>query len=125
MKIINYINKNLNIIMVRFFLLILGLSTIMGYTSTIIASGVILLYYKIEILQESLKEKPKVNNVTVTNKSITETLIKDGSRGICSSIGCNRSTVHKVLEKETGKFLWVCLKHALEVNEKILLEGKK
>jgi len=106
-------------------LLILAVSTIMGYTSAIIASGVILLYYKIEILQESLEEKPKVSNVTVINGNITEELIKDRTRGICSSIGCNRLTVHKVLEKETGKLLWVCLKHAIEVNEKILLEGKK
>ena len=77
MKIINYINKNLSIIMVRFFLLILGLSTIMGYTSTIIASGVILLYYKIEILQESLEEKPKVSNVTIVTESATEALTTD------------------------------------------------
>jgi len=85
MKIINYINKNLNIIMVRFFLLILGLSTIRGYTSTIIASGVILLYYKIEILQESLKEKPKVSNVTIVTESATEALTEDELKKLMDS----------------------------------------
>ena len=51
--------------------------------------------------------------------------MKDESRGRCSAIGCNKLTTYKVLEKETGKFLWVCLTHAYEVNKKILLEGKK
>ena len=125
MKIINYINKNFNMIILWYFSLLLVASWITDNTQSMILSGTFFLYYKIEILQESLEEKPKVSNVTVINGNITEELIKDGSRGVCSSIGCNRLTVHKVLEKETGKLLWVCLKHAIEVNEKILLEGKK
>jgi len=77
MKIINYINKNLNMIILWYFSLLLVASWITDNTQSMILSGTFFLYYKIEILQESLKEKPKVSNVTIVTESATEALTTD------------------------------------------------
>jgi len=69
MKIINYINKNLNMIILVFFASLVFASWITDNTQSMILGGIFFLYFRINILEINIlkqsEEEPKVINATV------------------------------------------------------------